>query len=140
MTLPPTAAPTPTSAALLEAENCASAVSQALLAGDPDGLEAASRGLHQAALALSAMLQSQRGKPPADSDFKKRLGQVLLNLGMQREALLRRSAMVERSLNSIIPATRASTYGSTYAGTTAGSARSYGHNAKQSGAFKLFSA
>ena len=140
MTLPPAAALTPTSAALLEAENCVGAVSQALLTGDPDGLESASRSLHDAALALSAMLQGQRGRAPTDAAFKKRLGQVLLNLGMQREALLRRSAMVERSLNSIVPATRASTYGGTYAGATAGSARSYGHNAKQSGAFKLFSA
>ena len=140
MTLPPAVALSPTSAALLEAENCVSAVSQALLAGDPNSLEAASRGLHQAALALSAMLQSQRNKPPMDSAFKKRLGQVLVSLRMQREALLRRSAMVERSLNSIVPATRASTYGGAYTGTIAGSARSYGHNAKQSGAFKLFSA
>jgi len=140
MTLPPATALSPTSSALLEAENCASAVSEALLAGDADGLEAASRSLHQAALALSAMLQGQRGRPPADSAFKQRLGQVLATLGMQREALLRRSAMVERSLNSIVPATRASTYGGAYTGTTAGSARSYGHNAKQSGAFKLFSA
>lgn len=118
--------------ALALAESCASAVSKAMLVGDPPAIEAASRDLRQASLALAEVLQNPRGKGASVPDFKQRLGQVLTNLAMQREALLRRSAVVERSLHSIVPATRASTY--------AGSARSYGHNAKQSGAFKLLAA
>ena len=132
MTLPPAAASNDALASLVAAENCASAVSKALLAGDPAHIEVTSRELQQAALALSDMLQGPRGKRANDQDFRRRLGRVLASLGMQREALLRRSAVIERSLHSIVPATRASTY--------AGSARSYGHNARQSGAFKLLSA
>ena len=131
MTLP-AAASNDALASLVAAENCAGAVSKALLAGDPAGIEATSRDLQQAALALSGLLQGPRGKRTIDPAFRQRLGQVLASLGMQREALLRRSAVVERSLHSIVPATRSSTY--------AGSTRSYGHNAKQSGAFKLLSA
>ncbi len=132
MTLPTAAASNDALASLVAAEHCASAVSKALLAGDPAAIEATSRALQQAALALSGLLQGPRGKRATDPDFRRRLGGVLASLGMQREALLRRSAVVERSLHSIVPATRASTY--------AGSTRSYGYNAKQSGAFKLLSA
>jgi len=132
MTLPPAAISNHTLSALVVAETCASAVSMALLAGDPVAIEAASRELRQAALALSGLLQGAHGKPASDPDFRRRLGRVLASLGMQREALLRRSAVVEHSLHSIVPATRSSTY--------AGSTRSYGYNAKQSGAFKLLSA
>ncbi len=116
----------------MAAENCASAVSKALLAGDPAQIEATSRELQQAAIALAGLFQGPRSQRVTDPAFRQRLGRVLASLGMQREALLRRSAVVERSLHSIVPATRADTY--------AGSARSYGHNAKQSGAFKLLSA
>ncbi len=119
-------------ASLVAAENCASAVSKALLAGDPVRIETTSRDLQQAAIALTGLLQGPRSQRVSDPAVLQRLGRVLASLGMQREALLRRSAVVERSLHSIVPATRASTY--------AGSARSYGHNAKQSGAFKLLSA
>lgn len=132
MTLPTAATSNDTLSALGVAETCASAVSKALLAGDPAAIEMASRELQQAALALSDLLQGLRGKRANDQDFRRRLGDVLASLGMQREALLRRSAVVECALHSIVPATRASTY--------AGSARSYGHNARQSGAFKLLSA
>ena len=132
MTVPPAAASNDALASLVAAENCADAVSQALLAGDPAHIETTSRELQQAALALSGLLQGARGKRAMDTAFRQRLGHVLASLGMQREALLRRSAVVERSLHSIVPATRPSIY--------AGSARSYGHNARQSGAFKLLSA
>ena len=132
MTLPPAAASNDALASLVAAEHCAHAVSQALLAGDPAHIEASSRELQQAALALSDLLQGARGQRTHEPAFRQRLGGVLTSLGMQREALLRRSAVVERALHSIVPATRPSTY--------AGSARSYGHNAKQSGAFKLLSA
>ena len=132
MTVPPAAALNDALASLVAAENCAHALSQALLAGDPARIEATSRELQQTALALSGLLQGARGKRANDPAFRQRLGRVLASLGMQREALLRRSAVVERSLHSIVPATRSSTY--------AGSARSYGHNARQTGAFKLLSA
>jgi hypothetical protein len=132
MSFRPAAASNDALASLVAAENCASAVSKALLAGDPAHIEATSRELQQAAIALAGLFQGPRSQRVTDPAFRQRLGRVLASLGMQREALLRRSAVVERSLHSIVPATRASTY--------AGSARSYGHNAKQSGAFKLLSA
>ena len=118
-------------ATLVMTERCADALSQALLSGEPDAIESATRDLHQASLVLSGVLQGRQGKAAQHPDFKKRLGKVMQGMAMQREALLRRSAVVERSLHSIVPATRASTYGGV---------APYGHNARQSGAFKLLSA
>ncbi len=118
--------------ALAWAESCAGGVSQALLAGEPTAISSASSDLHQAALALASALQGVQGRSARTPAFKLRLGKVVRDMAMQREALLRRSAVAELALHSIVPATRASTYG--------GGGRSYGHNARQSGAFKLLSA
>ncbi len=117
--------------ALSLAEFCARAVSQALLDGDPAAVEAASRDLHRSSLSLAGALQPRQGKLTQAPEVRERLATVVQNMAMHREALLRRSAMVERSLHSIVPATRKSTYGG---------AAPYGHNPKQSGAFRLLSA
>lgn len=66
-----------------------------------------------------------------DRNFQQRLGKVAQGMAMQREALLRRTAVVERSLHSIVPASRSNTYGG---------AAPYGHSVRQTGAFKLLAA
>lgn len=119
-------------ATLALTELCAGAVSKALLNAEPDVIESAARDLHRVSLSLAGLLQSRHGTAAQAADFKQRLGQVLRDMALQREALLRRSAMVERSLHSIVPAARATTY--------AGGATPYGRNARQSGAFKLLAA
>ena len=118
-------------ATLALTERCADAVSQALLRAEPDAIEAAARDLQQASRRLSGVLQGRFGKAAQSPGFTQRLGKLVQGMAMQREALLRRSAVVERALHSIVPATRAPTYGG---------AAPYGYNARQSGAFKLLSA
>lgn len=119
-------------AKLARAERCANAVSHALLHGQADAIESATRDLHQATLALSDGLQPVQGKRTPDQPLRRRLGQVVQSIAMQREACARRSAVVERSLHSIVPATRASTYG--------GGSAPYSIGARQSGAFKVLAA
>ena len=124
--------PNPVHAALTLAEECAGLVSQALLKGEPAAIESAAHGLHRASLSLSGLLQGHPAITVVDRDFRSRLGKVAQHMAMQREALLRRSAVVERSLHSLVPATRVTTY--------AGGATPYGHQVRQSGAFKLLAA
>ena len=98
-------------ALLLLAERRAAAVAQALIGGQPGQLETAARELQSAAAALSDALQRPAaGSSTQGRDFRMRLQAVAQVLAAQREACLRRFGAVERSLNSILPATRASTY------------------------------
>ncbi len=115
------------------AEKRAQVLTEALLAGQADLVAVATQDLQQATMALSTSLQAlqQRGRLE-DPDLKHRLRSLGRNLAQQREACLRRSAVVERSLNSIVPSTRASTY--------AGGAGPYGRQARRSGAFGQISA
>ncbi len=106
-------------------------MSRALLLGEPGAIESAARELQQASLSLSGLLQGRQAKAAQDRNFRQRLAKVAQGMAMQREALLRRSAVVERSLHSIVPASRSTTYGG---------ATPYGHNARQTGAFKLLAA
>lgn len=118
-------------ATLALAERSVYAVSQALLQGQPDLVESATRDLQQASLTLSSVLQGLKGKTSRDQQLRQRLGKVVRGISMQREALLRRSAVVEMALHSMLPATRTPTYGG---------AAPYSRYARQSGAFKLLSA
>ena len=115
------------------AEKRAQALAAALLAGQADLVASASQDLQQATLALSASLQGlqQRGRLD-EPELKHRLRRLGQDLAMQREACLRRFAVVDRALNSMIPSTRANTY--------AGGAGPYGRQARRSGAFGHISA
>ncbi len=110
------------------AEESLDALSQALLAGQPQGVESAARELQQAASALSGVLQNLRGKTTVDQRVRQRLGNLVQGIAMHREACARRAAVVERSLHSIIPATRSSTYTNTLG--------PYARNGRQSGVFR----
>ena len=74
---------------------------------------------------------AQRGRLD-EPELKHRLRRLGQDLAMQREACLRRFAVVDRALNSMIPSTRANTY--------AGGAGPYGRQARRSGAFGHISA
>ena len=118
---------------LVAAEKSASVLSQALLLGQAELVEVAARELQQCALALSEGLQGVKpGRSAPGQALQRRLAKVAQTIAMQREACARRSAVVEMSLHSIVPATRCTTYSS--------AAGPYARNAKQSGAFKLLSA
>ena len=53
-------------------------------------------------------------------------------LAQQRESLIRRAALVDRSLNALVPATRGASY--------APGASAYGTAGRQTGSFRVLSA
>ena len=117
-------------ALLALAERSAAAVAQALLSGSPDQVEAATRELQAAATDLSLALRGLVvGKTAHGRALQQRVRAVAQNIAIQREACLRRSAAVERSLHSIVPATRAATY--------AGAVSPYGRSGPSAGAFRV---
>lgn len=86
------------------------AVAAAVGSGEPVELEAASLALRQAAVDFSALMDSIGGAAQAGPQLRMRLKKLATQLGIQRENLLRRSAMVERGLNALVPSTQKSTY------------------------------
>lgn len=117
-------------ALLLLAERSAAAVAQALLSGSPDQVETATRELQSTATDLSVALRGLVvGRTAHGRALQMRVRAVAQNIAIQREACLRRCAAVERSLNSIVPATRAATY--------AGAVSPYGRSGTSAGAFRV---
>ena len=117
--------------ALRSAELSQRAVAQALLAGQPDLLEAAAAELQRAASVLSDAVLAVNGAIQLRAPLGQQVVAVARGMAMYREACLRRGAMVQRSLQSILPETGSATYGSS---------GPYAKTARQSGAFKLLSA
>ena len=119
---------------LAAAERCSQVLAAALLDGQPDRVAASAVDMQHATTALSGALQgAQRGGGKVGQALQQRLRRLGQELVLQREACLRRSAFVDRSLNSIIPASRSMTY--------CGSVTSpYGKQARSSGAFGRISA
>jgi acyl-CoA reductase-like NAD-dependent aldehyde dehydrogenase len=118
-------------AALQSAERSQRAVEQALLAGHADLLEAAAADLQRSASALSDAVLAVNGAIQLRAPLGQRVVAVARGMVMYREACLRRGALVQRTLQSILPDSGNSTYGST---------GPYARAARQSGAFKLLSA
>ena len=107
-------------------------VSDALVSGEPVALEAASAALRQAALDFSVLMQRLT---PADlkyKELKSRLKTMVDGMAIRRESLIRRTAMVERALSAVVPASGNNTYSP--------ASSPYGSAGKQSGAFKYLSA
>jgi len=96
--------------ALAEAERSVAATGQALVQGFPELVHAATRDLHDSAHALALVLRSVDGLSTMAEAVRDRLIRVARDIAMQREALLRRSAAVEQSLQSLVPQIRADTY------------------------------
>ena len=125
-----TSARTDVPALLALAERSATTVAQALLSGLPDQVETATRELQSAATDLSVALRGLVvGKTAHGRALQQRVRAVGQNIAIQREACLRRCAAVERSLNSIVPATRPATY--------AGAISPYGRSGPTVGAFRV---
>jgi hypothetical protein len=113
-------------------EHCFHALSEALVKGEPEALALISSSLHSSALELAALLKQAEPMDPQILEFKKRLVVLVSALGTRRESLIRRTVLVERALNALVPATVKSTYGQ--------SPKSYGAVGAQTGAFKYLSA
>ena len=118
--------------ALTDVELQLSAVSAALVSGEALALASASTALRQAAIDFSQCLHSLTPAERADHRLKSRLKQLADEMAARRESLIRRSVLVERALNAIVPATRSATY--------APAAAPYASLGKQTGAFKYLAA
>lgn len=114
------------------AEERSQRLSAALLAGAPDQTAVLSSDLHQVVQALNASLQTGAARASLDPRSRQRLRRLGQEMAQQREACLRRSAVVDRALQSLMPASQSATYG--------GGATPYGQQARRTGAFKLFAA
>ncbi len=101
----------PLQSALSAAERSCGALASALLDGEPSLITAASTALRQTAGALSDQLQRSAPIERQDKNLQWHLKKISAALASQRGNLLRRSATVELALNTLLPATRRSTYG-----------------------------
>lgn len=124
--MPFTAAQAEVNAALTQAERSVAATGQALVHGIAEQVHAATRALHDSAHALALVLRGVDGGAALGEAARERLVRVARDIAQQREALLRRSATVERSLQSLVPQrSQSSTYAGAlgrYAGRSASSA------------------
>lgn len=108
------------------------ALSALLLNGDPQGIEAASESLQQLAVEFLQMVE-EVGRVGLQSNARAARIKTLASVfPLLRGNVLRRSAFVDRALETIIPSAPQSTY--------AGNAKTYGASMRQSGAFKVLSA
>lgn len=118
--------------ALTEVELHFNDVSAALVSGEPQALGTASVALRQAALDFSALLQRLSPAEVKHKELKPRLMQISNGMALQRESLLRRTALVEMALNTVMPCAPKSTYAKT--------GGPYASVGRQSGAFKYLAA
>jgi hypothetical protein len=118
--------------ALTEVELYFNDVSVALVSGEPLPLTTASAALRQASIDFSALLQDLAPIDLKNQNLKLRLKRLADGMAAQRVSLIRRTVLVERGLNAIVPATRDATY--------AQATGPYGSPGKQTGAFKYLTA
>lgn len=124
--------PPPIEHALASVESIFSDVSAALISGEPDALLSASAALKQATLDCAQLMQRLTPADLKNPIMKLRLKTIADGLAVRRESLIRRTVLVERALNAVVPATRNTTYAKV--------AGPYGTAGKQSGSFKYLSA
>jgi hypothetical protein len=122
----------PLEAALQQIEKQFKDLSAALVSGEPVTLESASAAMRQAGIDLSMLIQRLIPDERKNPQLALRLKSLADGLGERRASLLRRTALVERGLNTIFPGTQGGTY--------TNSVGVYGSSAKSSGALKRFSA
>jgi hypothetical protein len=118
--------------ALAKVEMGFNEVSVALVSGEPVALTAASLALQKAALDFSVLLSGLSALEIKNNKLKPRLKRIANGLSVQRESLIRRLAIVDMALNTLVPGTQNDTY--------AKSSGPYGSVGKSSGAFKYLAA
>ena len=114
---------------LTSIESLIQQISETLVVGDPVALAMASTHLRQAAVELSNMLPRFDSLTLKNASVKSRLAQISINLASRRESMLRQSGLVERALNTLVPASQTATYSKT--------AGLYGAPGKSSGTFNF---
>ena len=123
--------PTQLESLLAQTEELFKAMSLALVVGDASDIAQASVNLRQVSVDIGQLLESS-GRVKLAEGARLRIQKIAGGLAAQRESLLRLTAVVDQSLNSLVPATRNVTYAAT--------SSPFGTRARQSGAFKLLSA
>ncbi len=118
--------------ALAEVEFHFNDVSAALVSGEPVALTVAGAALRQAAIEFSALLQRLSPADIKHQALKPRLIQISNGMALQRESLLRRTALVEMALHTVMPSAPKATYAQT--------SGPYASVGRQSGAFKYLAA
>lgn len=118
--------------ALIDVEGHFNDMSMALVSGEPLALGNASAALRQGATDFSELLQRLTPLELKNKDLKLRLKKLSDGMVLRRESLIRRTVLVERALNAIVPATCSATYSQ--------AAGPYGSPGRQTGAFKVLAA
>jgi hypothetical protein len=118
---------------LAQLETQFEAVAAAVSSGDPVLLEQAGVAIRQAAVDFTGMMQSVPADLAATKQVKPRLKKIATALAVQRVNLIRRSVVVERTLQAMVPAAVDNSY-------KPGASSPYASALKQSGAFKLLAA
>ena len=107
-------------------------VAAAVVSGEPQSLGIASASLRQATLTLSDAVQRLSAAQQRDPRVSARVRKMAAALALQRESLIRRTVLVERALNTLVPATREVAY--------AQGSGAYGRAGRPTGAFGRLSA
>ncbi len=115
-----------------DAERYVAEVAAAIVSGEPQSLGIASASLRQATLTLTDAVQRLSPAQQRDPRVSARVRKMAAALALHRESLIRRTVLVERALNTLVPATRDAGY--------AQGAGAYGRPGRQSGAFGRLSA
>lgn len=112
-------------------------LSAALLRNDANELVAAAGELQSMAVLFSKVLQPVAASLKSDPSARMRVKKISAALGSMREALLRQSVRVDRTLSALMPAAQSNTY----APRTGVYARQpYDSAGRQSGEFRVLSA
>lgn len=119
--------------AVAQAQRSQDAVGKALLAADPSLLVAAAQDFQQAVSALSERVHRLRQLGPLPVPLQRNLQDIAQAIGMQREACLRRGALADQAVQSVLPAASATPVYGERSGP-------YGAGQRRSGAFKVLAA
>lgn len=117
---------------LTQIERQCQALAVAVSQGDPDEVCVSSAAFQKLAVDTSHFFASQPSQAHTSLTDRARLKQIAKSLALQREQLIRRSAVNERALQALVPATSEASY--------AQLAGPYGGAVRQSGAFRLLTA
>lgn len=118
--------------ALSELEQQLSRITEAVNLGEAQALEASSAALRQSALTLLAAIDNTGADGLHVALARRRLKQLAVSLAIQRAGLMRRAALVEQTLQAMVPGALSPTY--------APVPSPYGSVRKQTGAFSSLAA
>ena len=119
--------------ALAELEHQLLKITEAVESGEPLALAQTSNDLRESLMALHGQLS--RSGQVIDRPLALRFRQLATRLAIQRSGLMRRTALVEQTLQAMVPGAVDATYA-----TFAGTASPYGSARKQTGAFTTLAA